>query len=295
MDSNKNQLNQISHSTNLAVEDLIADSQIQADLAESQQKDLPHLTSSTFSIMDQNIASSEKFKSTHNENFKNVVLTRMKDESKIFGKIKDLVMETNDMHAKNFSNGNLLRNEDIEFSNGKNIQNVGEFENENMMIMQTSFARLDISSKEDLKIVEDTRISSEAQSKKDDGVLGSSLVQTSAPSMSECFEGSSPVIFFESLTPEPALAEDTWSISLEDQPFSNEERESTPSPRIIFKEKKKIFVNRQKFDIGSCISPSSPLSFPSYWGDNEMTHLNLDNSTTLEEIGKIPEKVSTYL
>jgi hypothetical protein len=41
MDSNKNQLNQISHSTNLAAEDLIASSQISADHSKIQQKDLP--------------------------------------------------------------------------------------------------------------------------------------------------------------------------------------------------------------------------------------------------------------
>jgi hypothetical protein len=99
--------------------------------------------------------------------------------------------------------------------------------------------------------------------------------------MLEYFEGSSPVIYFESLTPEPVLAEDTWSISFEDPPYSNEEREST-SPRVIFKEKKKIFVNRRKSDVGSCISPSSFSSFPD---DKEMIHLNFDNSTTLERIG----------
>jgi hypothetical protein len=65
MDPNKNQLNQISHSTNLAAEYLIADSQINADLSEVQQNDLPHQFTSTFSIMDQNIVSSERFKFTH--------------------------------------------------------------------------------------------------------------------------------------------------------------------------------------------------------------------------------------
>jgi hypothetical protein len=40
MDPNKNQFNQISHSINLAAKDLIANSQISADLAESQPNDL---------------------------------------------------------------------------------------------------------------------------------------------------------------------------------------------------------------------------------------------------------------
>jgi hypothetical protein len=116
--------------------------------------------------VDQNIENSEKFSFTHKENFGNLVLTKMKDHNEIFGKMKDLVMETNDMHAKNFSNGNLVRNENIEFLNGKNIQNNGDFGDEDILMMQTSFAKLDISSKKDLKNMEDIKMSSRVQSKK---------------------------------------------------------------------------------------------------------------------------------
>jgi hypothetical protein len=71
----------------------------------------------------------------------------MKDESQIFEKMKDLIVTTNVIHAENFSNENILRNENVEFPNEKNIQDDGNFENEDIMTMQTSFARLDISSK----------------------------------------------------------------------------------------------------------------------------------------------------
>jgi hypothetical protein len=288
MDPNKNQLNQILHSTNLAAEDLIADSQISTDLTKSQQNDLPQQISSAFSIRDQNIEISEKLKFTHNENFRNSVLTRMKDNDEIFKKMKDLVVETNYIHAENFSNKNILRNENIEILNEENTLGDESFENEDVLMMQTSFAKLKISSKKNLEFMEDIEISPGVQSEKDCSVLGSPLVRASAPSTSECFEGSSPVIYFESLTPELALAEETWSINLEEVSYSNEERESTPSPRVVFKEKKKILINRLKFDdepyISSYSSPSPRFD------NNEMIHLDFDNSTIEEDVEKAPNE-----
>jgi hypothetical protein len=101
MDSNKNQLNQISHSTNLAAEDMIADGQINADLSKVKPNDLPHHFTSTCSNMNQNIAISEKLKFTHNENFGNLVLTRMKDNDEIFREMRELIAATNLIHAEN--------------------------------------------------------------------------------------------------------------------------------------------------------------------------------------------------
>jgi hypothetical protein len=53
---------------NLAVEDLIADSQINADLPKVKENDLPYQITSTSSIVDQNIESSEKLNFTHKKN-----------------------------------------------------------------------------------------------------------------------------------------------------------------------------------------------------------------------------------
>jgi hypothetical protein len=114
------------------------------------------------------------------------------------------------------------------------------------------------------------------------------LVQTSAPSVPEFSEGSSPAIYFESLTPELVLAEDTWSISLEDASFSNEERESTPSPRVIFKEKKKILIKRLKFDDEPYISPYSSPSPRSE--SDEMIHVDIENSVIEEDVEKAPNE-----
>jgi hypothetical protein len=100
-------------------------------------------------------------------------------------------------------------------------------------------------------------------------------------------EGSSPVIHFESLTPELVLAEDTWSISLEEPPYSNEERESTPSPRIVFKEKKKIPLKRLRFDDEPYVSlHTSP---PPRSDNDEMTHLGF-NSSIKEDVEKAPSE-----
>jgi hypothetical protein len=48
---------------------LIADSQINADLLKVQENDLPHQNTSTSSISDQNLQSSEKLIFIHKEKF----------------------------------------------------------------------------------------------------------------------------------------------------------------------------------------------------------------------------------
>jgi hypothetical protein len=100
-------------------------------------------------------------------------------------------------------------------------------------------------------------------------------------------EGSSPVIYFESLTPELVLAEDTWSINLEDPSYSNEECESSPSPHIVFKEKK-ILINRLRFDDEPYISPysSSPLGS----NDKGMIRLDVNNSSIEKDVEKAPNE-----
>jgi hypothetical protein len=52
MNSKKNQFNKISHSINLADEDLIAVSQIKLDHHKVHEEDLAHQITSTFSISD---------------------------------------------------------------------------------------------------------------------------------------------------------------------------------------------------------------------------------------------------
>jgi hypothetical protein len=99
MDSKKVLPNQISYSTNLAAEDWIADSQTSADLTQSQQNDLPHHISSTCSNWDQNIEISEKLNLTHNENFRNSVLIKIKDNDEIFKNMEELVVATNLIHS----------------------------------------------------------------------------------------------------------------------------------------------------------------------------------------------------
>jgi hypothetical protein len=76
MNSKENQFNHISLSINLDVEDLIADSQINADLLEVQENDLPHQNTSTSSISDQNLQSSEKLNFFHKKNLGNLDLSK---------------------------------------------------------------------------------------------------------------------------------------------------------------------------------------------------------------------------
>jgi hypothetical protein len=71
---------------------LIANSQIKANLFKVQQNDLLQQITSTFSTMDQNIENSEKLSFTHNENFRNSVLTGMKDNDEIFREMRDLIV-----------------------------------------------------------------------------------------------------------------------------------------------------------------------------------------------------------
>jgi hypothetical protein len=80
---------------NLAVEDLIADSQINTDLLKVQGNDLPHQNTSTSASSDQNLQSSEKLNFTHKKNLGNLDLVKMKDNEEIFKKMKDLIEETN--------------------------------------------------------------------------------------------------------------------------------------------------------------------------------------------------------
>jgi mannose/fructose/N-acetylgalactosamine-specific phosphotransferase system component IIB len=65
MDIKKNHSNQISHSINLADEDLIAVSQIEQDHSKVHEKDLAHQIASNTSISDQNIENLEKLNFTH--------------------------------------------------------------------------------------------------------------------------------------------------------------------------------------------------------------------------------------
>jgi hypothetical protein len=132
----------------------------------------------------------------------------MKDYEEIFGEIRDLVAVTNSIHAENFSNENILRNENFEIS------------------------------QRDEKIYKDTEVSWGVQSKNNCSVMDTPLAQSSAPSSPGYFEGSSPVAYFKSLT--PALEDDMWSIeSLEDMAHSNDELEFFPY-RVVFKEKKRF-------------------------------------------------------
>jgi hypothetical protein len=183
MDSNKNQLNQISHSTNPAAEILIADSQINADLSKVKPNDLPHHFTSTCSNMDQNIENSEKLTFTHKKNFGNLDLAKMNDNEKIFREIEDVVIETNFIHAGNFSNKNILRNENIEISQ----------ERDDLMI-QSSFVDSKNSLEKGLKIIKDTEVSLGVRSENDCSVLVTPLVQTSVPSSPEYSEGLSRVL-----------------------------------------------------------------------------------------------------
>jgi hypothetical protein len=77
MDSKENQSKLISQSINLADEDLIADSQINADHPEVQENDRPNQNTSTSSISDQNLRSSKKLNFTHKKNLGNLDLSKM--------------------------------------------------------------------------------------------------------------------------------------------------------------------------------------------------------------------------
>jgi hypothetical protein len=63
----------------------------------------------------------------------------MKDNEKIFREMKDLVVETNSIHAENFSNENISRNENIEVLSSINTQGNENIENKDILMMQTEF------------------------------------------------------------------------------------------------------------------------------------------------------------
>jgi hypothetical protein len=114
MNSKENQSKHISQSINLPVEDLIADSQANADHSEVQRNDLPHQITSTPSIVDQNLENSEKLNFTHKENFGNFDLQNIKDNEEIFQNIDDLSKQIRDIHLEYFSEETRLENKNSE-------------------------------------------------------------------------------------------------------------------------------------------------------------------------------------
>jgi hypothetical protein len=168
----------------------------------------------------------------------------MKDNEEIFREMKDLMIVTNSIHAENFSIENFLRNENVEISNAVNIQGNENIENEDDLMIQTSFVESDNLPEENSKIIKDTKVSLGVRSKNDCSVLVTPLVQTSEPSSSKYSEGLSPVAYFESLTPDLGLSDDEWIFkSTEGMSSSDSEPHFTLSPRII--ERRKI-LNEKK-------------------------------------------------
>jgi hypothetical protein len=92
--------------------------------------------------------------------------------------------------------------------------------------------------------------------------------------------------YFESLT--PALEDDMWSIeSLEDVGHFNDELQFFPC-RVVFKEKKKIRIDRRKPDDEpyiSCYTSPSP-----NFDDKEIIYSNLDDSNIKKDVKKAPNE-----